>query len=310
MVLYLVKRTMSSLLALFVIITITFMLMHAIPGGPFTREKKLPEQVLKNIEKKYHLDDPSWKQYLAYLSDLLRGDLGPSFRYPGVCVNEIIYKSFPISLQLGLLALLITIAIGIPVGIFSALHRNHWQDYLATLFSSLGVSIPYFVLAALFIYLFGVKLGWLPTSRWVSWQSAIMPAATLAIYPTAYLIRLTRLNILEGLACDFIRTARAKGLPERVVVYKHLLKPVLLPIITVLGPMSAEILTGSFIIEKMFAIPGLGQHFVNSIGNRDYTMILGTTIFYATILITLHLITDLLYTFIDPRIKLIKKGAI
>jgi len=286
------------------IVTITFFLMHAIPGGPFTREKALPPAVLKNIEERYHLNDPLWKQYTDYIQNLARGDLGPSFKYQGVTVNQIITESFPISAQLGLASLFIMLFVGLPAGIISALRQNKWQDHLAMSLATIGVAVPNFVVATLLIYIVGVKLGLLPTARWLSWQSVIMPAIALAGYYTAYVARLTRSSVLEVLQQDYIRTARAKGLPERVVVYKHALKNALIPIVTYLGPISAGILTGSFVIEKIFAIPGLGEHFVASIWNRDYTVILGVTVFYATLLVAVNLIVDILYCFIDPRIKL------
>ncbi|MFZ5754047.1 MAG: ABC transporter permease, partial [Bacillota bacterium] len=193
---------------------------------------------------------------------------------------------------------------GIPAGIISALRQNKWQDHLAMFLATIGVAIPNFVVATLLIYIFGVKLGWLPTSRWVSWKSTIMPAIALAGYSTAYIARLTRSSFLEIIQQDYIRTARAKGLPERVVIYKHALKNALIPIITYLGPVIATLLTGTFVIEKIFAIPGLGQHFVTSIGNRDYTVILGTTVFYATFMVLMNLLVDIIYGFIDPRIRI------
>lgn len=303
---YIVRRLAISMVTIWMIITITFALMHAIPGGPFTREKALPPAVLKNIEERYHLNDPLWKQYVDYLQNLARGDLGPSFKYQGVTVNKIIAESFPISAQLGLAALSIMIFVGLPAGIISALRQTKWQDHLAMFLATIGVAVPNFVIATLLIYIVGVKLGWLPTARWLSWQSVIMPSIALAGYYTAYVARLTRSSVLEVLQQDYIRTARAKGLPERVVVYKHALKNALIPIVTYLGPISAGILTGSFVIEKIFAIPGLGEHFVASIWNRDYTVILGVTVFYATLLVVINLVVDILYSFIDPRIRLDK----
>lgn len=303
---FILKRIIVSLVTVWVIITITFTLMHVIRGGPFDREKVLPQEVRKNIEEKYHLDDPLWKQYADYLKNLLRGDLGPSLHYPGVSVQDVIKEGFPVSARLGLFSFLIIMGIGVPAGIVSALHRNKFRDHLAMFFSTLGTAIPSFVLGPLLIYFFGVKLGWLPTSRWVSWKSIILPSITLAGYSTAYIIRLTRSSILEVLPQDYIRTARAKGLPERVVVYKHALSNALLPIASYLGPTLAYLLTGSFIVENIFAIPGLGQHYVMSIGNRDYTMILGTTIFYAFFMVVMNLVVDIIYSLVDPRIKILK----
>lgn len=303
---FILKRLVTSFITIWLVITITFVLMHAIPGGPFTREKGVPEEIQRNIEAKYHLDEPLWKQYTNYLGNLAKGDLGPSFKYQGVTVNEIIAQGFPVSAQLGGVALLIMFLVGIPTGIISALKQNKWQDHLAMFLATLGVAIPNFVVATLLIYFVGVKLGWLPTSRWVSWESVIMPAIALAGYYTAYVARLTRSSLLEIVQQDYIRTARAKGMPERVVIYKHALKNALIPIVTYMGPITAGILTGSFVIEKIFAIPGLGQHFVTSIGNRDYMTILGTTIFYSVFLVSLNFVIDILYSFIDPRIRISK----
>jgi len=278
--------------------------MHSIPGDPLTRDKKMPEAIRQNIEAQYHLNEPLWKQYGYYFQGLAHGELGPSLKYEGVTVNEIIGQGFPISAQLGLAALALMLLVGLPAGVISALRQNQWQDHTAMFMATLGVAVPNFVLATLLIYIFGVKLELLPTSRWVSWQSVIMPAVALAFYPTAYIARLTRSSMLEVIGQDYIRTARAKGLPQRTVLYKHALRNALVPIVTYLGPLIAGVLTGSFVIEKIFAIPGLGQQFVLSISNRDYTTILGVTIFYAAFLIFMNLVVDLLYGVIDPRIRL------
>jgi len=301
---FVLKRIGVSLFTLWIIITITFIIMHSIPGDPLTRDKKLPEAIQISIEEQYHLNEPLWKQYAYYFQGLAHGEFGPSLKYEGVTVNEIIAQGFPVSAQLGLVALVVMLLIGIPAGIISALHQNRWQDHCAMFLATLGVAIPNFVLATLLIYIFGVKLELLPTSRWVSWQSVILPAVALALYPTAYIARLTRSTMLEVIGQDYIRTARAKGLPQRSVLYKHALRNALVPIVTYLGPLIAGVLTGSFVIEKIFAIPGLGQQFVLSISNRDYTTILGVTIFYAAFLIFMNLVVDLLYGIIDPRIRL------
>ncbi len=301
---YVLERIGTSLFTLWVIITITFILMHSIPGDPLTRDKKMPEAIRQNIEAQYHLNEPLWKQYGYYFQGLAHGELGPSLKYEGVTVNEIIGQGFPISAQLGLAALALMLLVGLPAGVISALRQNQWQDHTAMFMATLGVAVPNFVLATLLIYIFGVKLELLPTSRWVSWQSVIMPAVALAFYPTAYIARLTRSSMLEVIGQDYIRTARAKGLPQRTVLYKHALRNALVPIVTYLGPLIAGVLTGSFVIEKIFAIPGLGQQFVLSISNRDYTTILGVTIFYAAFLIFMNLVVDLLYGVIDPRIRL------
>jgi len=309
MFIYIVKRFVTSFFTIWFIASLTFALMHAIPGGPFTREKALPDSVKKNIEERYRLNDPLWKQYADYLHNLARGDLGPSFKYQGVTVNKIISEGFPVSAQLGLASIAIIVFLGIPAGIISALKKNKWQDYFIMFLATLGMAVPNFIVATLLIYIIGVKLGLLPTSRWVSWQSVIMPAFALSGYYTAYIARLTRSSMLEVLQQDYMRTARAKGLPKRLIVYKHALKNALIPIITYLGPVTAGILTGSFVIEKIFSIPGLGQHFVTSISNRDYTTILGVTVFYASLLVFINFIVDILYTLIDPRIRLGNQGG-
>jgi oligopeptide transport system permease protein len=304
---YTLKRIFSSFLVLLAIITITFLLMHAIPGGPFTGEKNIPAAVLKNIEERYRLNDPLWKQYVDYLAHLARFDLGPSFKYEGRTVNDIIYESFPVSLQLGMTSICLAILLGIPAGAIAALRQNKWQDYVTMFFATLGVSVPSFVLATLLIYVFAIQLGLLPAAMWGDIEYVILPALALAGQPTAFIARLTRSSMLEVLAQDYIKTARAKGLSQSVIMYRHALKNALIPVVTYIGPMAAGILTGSFIIETIFAIPGLGRHFVTSIYNRDYTVILGITIFYSILVIGLNLVVDLLYPLLDPRIKLTGK---
>lgn len=301
------NRIFSSLIVLLAIITITFLLMHAIPGGPFTSEKNIPAAVLKNIEEHYRLNDPLWKQYVDYLSHLARFDLGPSFKYEGRAVNDIIRESFPVSFQLGLISIGLAILLGIPAGAMAALRQNQWQDYAAMFFATIGMSVPSFVLATLFVYVFAVKLAVLPAALWEGARYAVLPALALAAYPTAFIARLTRSSMLEVLAQDYIKTARAKGLSPTVILYRHALKNALIPVVTYIGPMAASILTGSFIVETIFAIPGLGRHFITSIYNRDYTVILGVTVFYSILVIGLNLIVDLIYPLLDPRIKLDKK---
>jgi oligopeptide transport system permease protein len=301
---YILHRIFSSVLVLLAIITITFLLMHAIPGGPFTSEKNIPAAVLKNIEERYRLNDPLWKQYIDYLANLIRFDLGPSFKYEGRTVNDIIRESFPASFQLGVVSIGFAICLGIPAGAIAALRQNKWQDYATMFLATLGVSVPSFVLATLLIYIFAIKLSLLPAALWEGIEYMILPALALAGQPTAFIARLTRSSMLEVLAQDYIKTARAKGLPQSIIMYRHALKNALIPVVTYIGPMSAAILTGSFIIETIFAIPGLGRHFVTSIYNRDYTVILGITIFYSVLVIGLNLLVDLIYPLLDPRIKL------
>lgn len=305
---YLANRLISSLITLWLIITLTFILMHAIPGGPFTAEKQLPPEIIKNINARYHLDDPLIKQYLDYLKNVVRFDLGPSFKYPSRTVNDIIRDGFPISAILGIVAILVAIGIGIPAGIVSALHQNKWPDSLMMFLAIIGVSMPSFVTATLLQYFFAYKLRWLPPALWGTPSQLVLPVISLAAFPMAFVARLTRSSMLEVLAMDYIRTARSKGLNQVRVVWRHVLKNALIPTITVLGPLTATLLTGTFVIEKIFAIPGLGRHFVTSIYNRDYTVILGVTLFYAAVVLLMSLIVDIIYAIIDPQINLTGKG--
>ncbi len=289
---------------LFVIITITFIMMHAIPGGPFTREKVLPDAVLAALNEKFHLDDPLWKQYLDYVKGVLTFNLGPSFQRAGVTVNQLIKEGFPATLKIGLASVFVIIIVGIPLGIISALKQNKWQDGLVMFIATLGVTIPSFVMATGIIYIFSAKLNVLPSNGLTSWKHMIGPVIALSGFSLSFVARLTRSSMLEVLQQDYIRTARAKGLSNNKVIYKHALKNALIPVVTYLGPMIATLLTGSFVIEKVFAIPGMGKHFVESVGNRDYTVLMGITIFYALFLIVMVLLVDILYSFIDPRIKM------
>ena len=300
---YIIKRIFNAFIVLWIVITITFFLMHAIPGGPFTAEKSLPPYVLHSIEERYKLNDPLYKQYGDYLCNLVQGDLGPSFKYPGRSVNDIIKDGFPVSFKLGIEAILIAIIIGIPAGILAGVKKDKWQDRAVNFFTTLGVAVPSFVVAALLIYVLSTKLHLLPAAMWNGWRYEIMPALALSGMPMSFIARLTRSSMLDILSQDYIKTARAKGLSWSKVLIKHALPNSLIPVVTYLGPMTASILTGSFVIETIFAIPGLGQYFVTSIYNRDYTVILGVTIFYSVIVIVLNMVVDLLYPLLDPRIK-------
>ncbi|OPJ56300.1 ABC transporter permease [Alkalithermobacter paradoxus] len=301
---YIISRFLSMFITIFLVITITFVLMHAIPGGPFTGEKKLPPATEQALREKYKLDDPLIKQYTDYLINVSKGDLGPSFKLKGQDVNDIISRSFPASAQLGGVAVLVILAIGIPIGVIAALKQGTWIDSGVMLLAVLGVTIPSFVVATVMIYIFSVRLNILPSARWGTLQHMIMPTIALSAYSLAFIARLTRSTMLEVISQDYIRTARAKGLSEGVVIFKHALKNALIPIITYVGPLVAALLTGSFVIEKIFAIPGLGRFFVESISNRDYTVIMGVTIFYAVFLVVMMFIVDILYGLVDPRIKL------
>lgn len=301
---YIIKRIFNAFIVLWIVITITFFLMHAIPGGPFTAEKSLPPYVLHSIEERYKLNDPLYKQYGDYLCNLVQGDLGPSFKYPGRSVNDIIKDGFPVSFKLGIEAILIAIIIGIPAGILAGVKKDKWQDRAVNFFTTLGVAVPSFVVAALLIYVLSTKLHLLPAAMWNGWRYEIMPALALSGMPMSFIARLTRSSMLDILSQDYIKTARAKGLSWSKVLIKHALPNSLIPVVTYLGPMTASILTGSFVIETIFAIPGLGQYFVTSIYNRDYTVILGVTIFYSVIVIVLNMVVDLLYPLLDPCIKI------
>ena len=301
---YIIKRIFNAFIVLWIVITITFFLMHAIPGGPFTAEKSLPPYVLHSIEERYKLNDPLYKQYGDYLCNLVQGDLGPSFKYPGRSVNDIIKDGFPVSFKLGIEAILIAIIIGIPAGILAGVKKDKWQDRAVNFFTTLGVAVPSFVVAALLIYVLSTKLHLLPAAMWNGWRYEIMPALALSGMPMSFIARLTRSSMLDILSQDYIKTARAKGLSWSKVLIKHALPNSLIPVVTYLGPMTASILTGSFVIETIFAISGLGQYFVTSIYNRDYTVILGVTIFYSVIVIVLNMVVDLLYPLLDPRIKI------
>lgn len=301
---YILRRITASILTLFIIITITFFMMRAIPGGPFTDEKAIPSFVLEKMMDRYHLNEPLYIQYGRYLLSVMRFDLGPSYRYEGMTVNELIAAGFPVSFQVGIIALIISLLIGVPAGVISALRHGKWQDRLAMLLSVFGITIPSFVIATAFVYIFAWQLGWVTVGFWDGISTAILPAVTLAGYPAAFISRLVRSSMLEILGQDYIRTAYSKGLSEHRVVYVHAFKNALVPLITYIGPLIAGILTGSFVIEQVYGVPGLGTFFVTSITNRDYTMIMGSTIFYSALLIFFNLITDVMLVFIDPRIKL------
>lgn len=300
---YIVKRVIMMICTLVLISLLTFILMHSVPGGPFTSDRELPEAVEAALNAKYNLDDPLPVQYLNYMVDLLHGDLGPSFKYAGRTVNEMIVSGFPVSARLGIVTICFVLLTAIPLGIVAALKNGRWQDMVIMALATLGVTIPSFVIATGLMYIFSYRLGWTPTIGLDSWKSYILPVIALGGYSLAFVARLMRSSLLEVMGQDYIRTARAKGLSEFKVVTRHALRNAMIPVITILGPTIANLLTGSFVIEKIFALPGLGVHFVQSITNRDYTAIMGVTIFYAAFLIAMIFIVDLFYCLIDPRIK-------
>jgi len=300
---FFLKRLFSAVFTLFLISTLTFFLMKAIPGGPFSTNEKLSDQVRESLEEKYHLNDPIQKQYLDYMGRLLKGDLGPSFARPGVEVNELMKQGFPLSASIGGYAVIMVLLIGIPMGIIAAIKQNKIPDYAISILSTLGVCIPGFVLATLFIFFFCFKLNILPSHGLDTWKHYIGPVIALGGFSLAFVTRLTRSSMLEVMQQDYIRTARAKGLPESVVIFKHGLRNALIPVVTYIGPTVAAILTGSFVVEKIFAIPGMGKHFTESVGNRDYTTLMGATIVFSIFYLVMILIVDVLYVVIDPRIK-------
>ncbi len=305
---YILRRLVNSLLALFTIATLVFFLMHAVPGGPFASEKKLPPEVIRNLNARYHLDQPLRKQYVDYMGNLLCGDLGPSFKYPDRTVNELISEGFPVSAALGMAAVFVAVTAGCFLGVFAALNHNRWQDFLTVGLAALNYSIPVFVMAPILVYVFSIKLGWVPPAMWGTARHMVLPTLALAAGPTAFIAALMRSSMLEVLRQDYIRTALAKGLSYRAVVFRHGIKNALIPVIAYLGPMTAAVLTGSFVIEKIFAIPGLGEYFVTSVINRDYTVIMGVTLFYSTILLAINFMIDIVFVLIDPRISLTRSG--
>ena len=303
---YVIGRILSAILTIILIATVTFFMMHAIPGGPFTREKPVPASILRVLEAKYKLDDPLIKQYADYMIGLFTFNLGPSFSKVGVSVSDLILGGLPASAKIGALATLVIVFLGIPFGIISALKQNTKLDYLVMFMATLGVTVPSFVIATLVIYFFAGKLGWLPTFGISSPLGYIGPTIALSGYSLSFVTRLTRSSMLEVLRQDYIRTARANGISEMKVLIKHAIKNALIPVVTYIGPMVATILTGSFVIEKIFAIPGIGRYYVESITNRDYTTIMGVTAFYAAFYIVMVLLVDMAYVMIDPRIKFTK----
>ncbi|HWL22818.1 MAG TPA: ABC transporter permease [Ureibacillus sp.] len=307
MIKYIINRLIYILIALFIIISATFFLMRLAPGSPFASEKELPPKIEEQLNAKYGLDNPWYIQYKDYLIDTVTFDFGESMKYKGRSTNEIIAESFPISLTLGIEAMILAVGLGILFGVVSALYHNRFPDYVASTIAVLGISVPSFILAGLMQYFLSYKLNLFPVSGWKGFIYSILPAFAIAISHMGFIAKLTRSSMLEQNSSDYVKMARAKGLGKWTTVFKHTLRNALLPVLTYLGPLTAGVVTGSFIVEQIFAIPGLGKHFVTSITNRDYTVIMGTTVFYAIILLFAVLIVDILYSIVDPRIKL--KGA-
>jgi len=346
---YIIRRFLYMLVIVVVVSLITFLLMHAVPGGPFTREKTLPAETIKILNARYHLDDPLWKQYLDYLNETMIPHIttvaptnsllddfmisfnvgpvwfrwmnfGPSFTSRSRTVNDIFRDNLPISAQLGVMSLTIALVIGMPLGILAALRQNSVYDYMGMAVAIFGVSVPVIVLGPILVWIFGVALKWLPPTGWgaqppyflgflpsnMGWdffRFAIMPSVALGLGSSAIIARLTRASLLQTVREDYIRTARAKGLPERTVITRHALKNSLIPVVTIIGPLFAALVTGTFVTELIFGIPGMGKYFVTSITNRDYPVIMGTILLYAVFLVIANLLVDLTYAYLDPRIR-------
>lgn len=301
---YMVYRLGQSLVTLLLIVTMVFVLLRMMPGGPFDSERALPPEVMENLAARYKLNESLERQYWSYLSGLVRGDLGESFKYVGRPVSQIIADTFPASLQLGVYALILSYLIGIPLGVFAASRHNTKWDSGAMLIAMSGVALPSFLVAAILILIFSFQLGWLPPALWEGPLYYILPVMTLGIRPAAVIARLTRSSALDVIRSDFVRTAYAKGLAHRVVLFKHVLRNSLIPVLTYSGPLIADIISGAFIIEIIFAVPGMGRHLVLSVTNRDYPLVLGVAILFSVLLVISNLIVDLFYAIVDPRIKL------
>ena len=303
MIKFILLRILQAIPTLFIIATLTFFMTRLAPGGPFDAEKNIPEEIKEKLESHFGLEKPLHTQYFLYLGNLLQGDLGPSFKYMGWEVSELIAKAFPVSAQLGLFSLLIALVLGLPAGVVAALRKNSAYDYCLMITAMLGICLPTFVLGPLLILFFSSWLGWLPPLGWYSFADMILPSLTLGLFYGAYIARLTRAGMLDTLNQDYIRTARAKGAPPVRVVLRHAIKGGLLPVVTFLGPAFAGLISGSFIIESIFFIPGLGRFFVTAAFNRDYTMVLGTVLFYACLIIILNLLVDMIQASIDPKTR-------
>jgi oligopeptide transport system permease protein len=302
---YLVRRILGAVPTLFILITLAFFMIRLAPGGPFDSDKVLPPEIQANLDAKYDLDQPLFIQYIRYLGMIVRGDLGPSFQYSDFTVSELIRQGFPVSLTLGASALAIALLFGVLIGSIAAWRQNSRADYLLMGSAMTGIAIPNFVLAPLLILVFAVYLGWLPAGGWGGGapRHLVLPVIALSLPYMAYVARLTRGSMVEVLRSDFVRTARAKGLPQWQVLAKHALKPALLPVVSYLGPAAAAIITGSVVIEQIFGLPGMGRYFVQGALNRDYTLVMGVVIFIGVLIVAFNLVVDLIYALIDPRIR-------
>lgn len=300
---YILQRILWTGPVLLAIALITFVVMHQVPGGPWDSGKQLSPVALANVNHEYGLDKPLWAQFGRYVGGLVRGDLGVSFQNRNRPVADILAGAIPVSATLGLLALVVSVSVGVGLGVIAALHRNSAIDYAATALATVSASVPSFILGMLLLVFLTANLHWLPSGGWGTAKQAIMPVLALSALPAAYIARVTRASMLDVLAQDFVRTARAKGLREQTVVLRHMLRNALIPVLTVTGPIAAALVTGSFIVEQLFAIPGIGRAFVTAISQRDYGVIMGTTLFYTTVVVVANLAVDVLYAVIDPRIR-------
>ena len=301
---FVLRRILLGVPVLVTVATITFLIMHWVPGGPFDTEKILPPEIIANIEAKYHLDKPVSIQYLLYMKQLLQGDLGPSYKYLGRDVSDIIRDTFPVSFTLGLCAVVVVLGLGVPAGMISAYWQNSLLDRSVLLVAAMGISVPSFVLGAICVWIFSHHLHWLPPALWEGPRHMILPAFALGAGFAGYVARLTRTSVLGVLSSDYIRTARAKGLTEPVVMFKHVLINSIYPIVSVMGPLTAGLVTGSFVIEFIFSIPGMGRFFITAVTNRDYPLIMGVTLVYAVLIVSANLVVDMIYGWLDPRVTL------
>lgn len=300
---YILKRLMWAIVTIWATITITFIIMHSIPGDPFAREGTMPPAVYENLKTYYNLEGTKVEQYVQYLQSLVMLDFGPSLKSKTLTVNDYIEKGFPVSLHLGTQSILIALCFGLILGVIAALYRTRWPDHLAMVIAVIGISVPSFILATFLINFLAVELEIFPVATWKSWQHTILPSIALAMLPLAHIARLMRASMIEVMNQDYILTAKAKGLQKGTVIIKHAIRNAILPVVTMLGTLTVNLVTGSFIVESIFGIPGMGEMFVTSILNRDYPVILGATVFYSGILIIVLLVIDIAYTLIDPRIK-------
>ena len=301
---YILKRILLAIVTIWAVATLTFFLMNMVPGGPFLSEKAISPQATAALEAKYGLDKPLWQQYLTYMAGASHGDFGDSLKQRGRTVMDIITMKFPVSARVGGVSVLVALLLGVPLGCIAALKRGKFLDNLISVVSTCGIAVPSFVICTLLLYFFGVRLQILPTMGLTSWKHYVMPVMALAFYPTAYIMRLMRSSMLDVLGQDYMRTAKAKGLAGGKILFKHALRNAVLPVITYVGPLLAYTVTGSFVVEKIFTIPGLGGEFISAINGRDYTLIMGTTIFLATLIILMNVVVDIVYKIVDPRIKL------